>query len=99
MIHVKGLGARMALATQPLNAKPSQAPMGAAVLQDMEFAVYVSSSNETNKVSLNRYTQVDEEVSGKVGDIGNPRKFFKKMPKTQIGLLSLRFCPEINHGF
>ena len=42
MIHVKGLGARMALATQPLNVKPSQAPMGAAVLQDMEFAVYVS---------------------------------------------------------
>ncbi len=42
MIHARGLGAKMGPATQPLNVKPSQAPMGAAVLQDMEFAVCVS---------------------------------------------------------
>ena len=63
MILVKGLVARMGLATQPLNVKPSQAPMGAAVLQDMEFAVCVSCC--VNTVFHNIFKVVEPKMTSK----------------------------------
>jgi hypothetical protein len=63
MIHARGLGVRMAPVTQPLNAKPSQAPTGGAVLQDMEFAVCVSCC--VNTVFHNIFKVVEPKMTSK----------------------------------